>query len=67
MMKMEFPEIVNPSRDRYEKMILGANRSIDKMIGELLAAPGVSDVLRNDGETPEGYRYPNPFAHPALE
>jgi hypothetical protein len=37
------------------------------IVGELLVAHGVSEVLSHDGETPEGYRYPNPFAHPDLE
>jgi hypothetical protein len=67
MMEMEFPGIANHSRERYEQLILEANRPIEKIVEELMAAPGVADVLRNGGETLEGYRYPNTFAHPALE
>jgi hypothetical protein len=67
MMEMAFPGIVSDSRKRYEQLILEANQPIERNVGEMIAALGVSEVLRNDGETPDGFRYPNPFAHPALE
>jgi hypothetical protein len=67
LMEIAFPGIFNESRERYEQLVLVANQPIEKIVGELLEASGVTEVLKHDGETPASYTYPNLFAQPGLE
>jgi hypothetical protein len=67
LMEMTFPGITNGSREHYEQLVVQANQPIEDIIGEMIAAPGVCEVLRHDEETPVNCVYPNPLAHPALE
>jgi hypothetical protein len=67
LMEMAYPGVAREARELYEALVLQANTPLEGIIEEMIAAPGVCEVLGHDGETPTGYRYLNPLANPKLE
>jgi hypothetical protein len=67
LIEMAYPGVANEARERYEELVLQANAPMEGIIEEIIAAPGVCEVLAHDGETPTGYKYSNSLANPKLE